>query len=431
MMDNHKGSSIEFEQLEFYDAKDDTHKDLGKDIKAVFLKHYVFYFNKDDLKLKKLVVEQNRISCDDSEKSLNNAFSKVLNKGFRELTNAITSRRTVYIHQNSLIPLIGTNVFGIVDRNTNCIEIKPLTGCNLNCIYCSVDEGNMQETRKVTDYIVEKDYLVSELRKLLSKKNITDKGLEIHIGPQGEPLLYPELAGLIKDMAGIPGVKRISMDTNGLLLSNEKVDSLVNAGLTRFNISLNSMNKKLCDKLSNRNYNLEHLKKVISYIEEKYAKNVLCEIIIAPVLIPGFNDSEEELGALIKFAQELSGLKNGIKLGIQNFLNYPGGRNPSRQKGWDEFYELLKDLEKKYGTRLILDADDFNIEKNNVLRKPFEKDDVVMAEIRCPGPAINERIAVSKERCITIHDCDKDSGLVRVKLIRDKHNVFDGILVKK
>ena len=128
---------LEFQQIEFYQEKEL--------VNVVFLKRYTFAFNKNEVKLKNLKITKNSISSDDNEKLLNKEVSKILNNGFENIINVVTGRKTVYIHQNSGIPLIGTNDFGIVDRNTNCIEIKPLTGCNLNCIYCSVDEGCLKD----------------------------------------------------------------------------------------------------------------------------------------------------------------------------------------------------------------------------------------------------------------------------------------------
>lgn len=424
-------SKIEFKQLEF--------EELSKtEVKAKFLKRYYFIFDKNELdsKLKNLKISKNSIISEDDEKTLNKEFSKILDKGFQNLMNSVTRRKTIYIHQNSSIPLIGTNYIGIVDRNTNCIEIKPSTGCNLNCIYCSVDEGFSEETNKKYDFLVEKDYLVNELKKLcaLKEKNISEKGLEIHIGPQGEPLLYPELTELIYDMRNeIKSIKRISMDTNGLMLNEKYVDELVGAGLTRFNISLNSVNKKTCDKMSNRNYNLDHLIKIIKYIDDKYASKGKCELILAPVLLSEYNDSEEELDAFMKFAVKISGLNNGIKAGFQNFLSYPRGRNPSKQKTWEEFFDILKKLENKYKTKLIFDAKDFLIEKNDVLKKPFRKDENLKVEIKCPGMYKNDRIAIAgerkkeNERAIMIHNCPQEKGTIRVKITREKHNVFDGV----
>ena len=44
-----------------------------------------------------------------------------------------------------------------------------------------------------------------------------------------------------------------------------------------------------------------------------------------------------------------------------------------------------------------------------------------MAEGRLPG----EKIAVSKDRVITLPKCDK-KGKVKVKITRSKHNIFIG-----
>jgi len=64
------------------------------------------------------------------------------------------------------IPLIGLNYFGIVDRNTSLIEVKPSTICNFNCIYCSIDAG--LSSKKPVEFVIEKDFLIEELEKLVN-----------------------------------------------------------------------------------------------------------------------------------------------------------------------------------------------------------------------------------------------------------------------
>jgi uncharacterized Fe-S cluster-containing radical SAM superfamily enzyme len=39
------------------------------------------------------------------------------------------------------IPLVGHIAFGVIDRGTNIIQVRPTSLCNLNCIFCSVDAG--------------------------------------------------------------------------------------------------------------------------------------------------------------------------------------------------------------------------------------------------------------------------------------------------
>ncbi|MFP3179020.1 MAG: radical SAM protein, partial [Thermocladium sp.] len=34
-------------------------------------------------------------------------------------------------------PLVGSLAFGIIDRGTNVIEVRPTSICSLSCIFCS------------------------------------------------------------------------------------------------------------------------------------------------------------------------------------------------------------------------------------------------------------------------------------------------------
>ena len=136
-----------------------------------------------------------------------------------DLKNKITNKKTIYIHQNSGIPLIGNNAFGLIDRNTSIIEVRCITGCNLDCIHCSVDQD-----KRPVDFVVEKDYLVQEFKELVKHKGINE--IEAHIGTQGEPLLYSPLADLITDLSVIPEVSVIALDTNGTLLTKKNPSTL-------------------------------------------------------------------------------------------------------------------------------------------------------------------------------------------------------------
>ncbi len=84
----------------------------------------------------------------------------------KKVLHSVTKRELVFITKESVIPLLGHAAFGLIDRGTNLIQVRPITGCNLNCIFCSVDEGRKSKTR-VTDYIVDPDYLVEELKKVV------------------------------------------------------------------------------------------------------------------------------------------------------------------------------------------------------------------------------------------------------------------------
>ncbi len=351
----------------------------------------------------------------DGEK-LKTKFSFLLNKHFKNLKNKLTGNKVTYIHQNSGIPLIGSIAFGIIYRNSSVIEIKPVTSCNLNCIYCSIGEGLHS---KKNDFVVEKDYLVEELGKLIQ---FAGGKVEVHIGVQGEPFLYADIDNLIADLQAMEEVQTISIDTNGTLLSREKIDQLARFAKLQINFSLDALDEELAKRLAGvKSYDVRQVKKMIAYAVEKMPRLP----VIAPVLIEGYN--EKEMEKIILWSKTL---KRPPVLGIQNFLEYKTGRRPARAAPWSRFYSLLAEWEKKYQLRLRLDRDFFNIRKARELPKPFRKREIVSAVIKCPDRFPGSVIAVSRERNISVPDCRlEEDKKIRIRITKDKHNLFAGEVV--
>jgi uncharacterized Fe-S cluster-containing radical SAM superfamily enzyme len=396
-------AKIEFQELSF-EENDDK-------IRFYFLDNYFFDVDKTEIsEIGKFKVNKNSFDFDCDENKARKKLNLIISKGFENLKNRFNNKKTIYIHKNMNIPLIGLNYFGIVDRNTSLIEVKPLTGCNFNCIYCSVDEGI--SSKKQVDFVIEKDFLVEELKKLIKQKSC-DK-LEVYINPHGEPLLYKPLGSLIRDISDIKEVKKISLNTNGLLLNKEKVDELIDSGLKKFNVSVNSIDDKTAKKMAGINYDPKKIIEICGYISSK------AELVIAPVWLPGYND--DEMPKLIEFSKEIK-----AKIGIQNFLNYKFGRNPCKQMSFEEFFKKIKEFEQKYDIKLIFDASDFNITPTDKIEKPFNKDEKIQAQILFEGRLKNEKIAFSKNRLISVPDCFK-TGKIKLKVVRSKHNIFVGVL---
>lgn len=404
-------AELKFMELDFEEEKEK--------IRINFLRNYYTQISKEELrKISDFLVNGNIIDFKGvSIESAGKKFNFILLKAFENLRNKITGKKTTYIHQNSGIPLIGNVSFGIVDRDTSLIEIKPATGCNLNCIYCSVNQDLRER-----DFVIEKDYLVQELKKLIEFK--AEKNIEVHIGVNGEPLLYAPLCSLIKDISGIKEVSRISMDTNGTLLSEKKADELIKAGLTQFNLSINAIDAEIAKKIAGTAYKISDALNIAGYIAKK------CDIIITPVLIPGIN--EPEIPKIIEFAKSLKAKnKNLPVVGIQNFLNYRFGKNPVKQIKFEEFYKRMKELENKHRIRLIFSEKDFGIRKTKKLPKPFKKGDRIDARIACNGRQNNEMIAAAKQRTITIPECSYSANrAVKIEITRSKHNIFFGKLIR-
>jgi uncharacterized Fe-S cluster-containing radical SAM superfamily enzyme len=400
-------AKVEFETLRFNERDD---------VIRVFL-YKIFYFDIPKVEIEKIgeyKVHETYIEFPlESMKKVDKKFNFLIGEYINDLKNSIGDKKSVYVHKNSGIPLIGNGAFGIVDRGTNLIEIKPITGCNLECVYCSINEP-----QKAVDFVVEPEYMIEELRKVIELKK--SEQIEIHIGCQGEPLLYDPLVELVQGIKTINRVHKISMDTNACLLTKEKANKLIRAGMNQFNISINTLDDNISKKMANGTYSIVKAREITDYISKKVDVN------IAPVLVPSFNDKKDmdELCQYVVDLQKLSRFK--VQLTIQKFLSYQFGKKPVGEEPWDNFYEKLKKLEKKYKIKLIFDASDFSIKKDDSLPKPFKKNDVVKAIIECSGRQPGEKIAVAEGRCISVAKCSKESGSVKVKILRDKHNIFFG-----
>jgi len=397
---------LSFETLLFDDRNDH--------IEGTFLNVFSFSIPKEVLsKIGEFIVEKNTISFE--TENAREKFNAILDEALLQLTNNVTKKKTVYVHRNAGIPLLGNIAFGLIDRGTNIIEVRPISGCNIRCVYCSVNEDQRE-----VDFVVDADYLADEFKKLVAFKGI--KGIEAHIASQGEPTMYADLPRLVQRIKEIPEVTTISIDTNGILLTKSRIDDLVKAGLTRVNFSINAIDAQVAKKIADvgDGYNIQKVLDTAKYLSDKV------ELIIAPVYVSGWNDAELE--KIIEFTKSLKNTRFEPKCYIQNFLNYRFGRNPAKSLDFEKFFEKLKELEKKHGIKLIINAADFGIVKTKSLPKPFKEGDVVRAKTVSVGRLPNEVLAVANDRVISLFNPRKE-GMVNVKITQDKHNLFYGVVV--
>ena len=291
----------------------------------------------------------------------------------------------IYIDKNSQIPLMGVDFLGIIDRGTNIIEIKPLTLCNLKCKYCFVSANDYE-----TNFMINSDYLISKVKELVVIKG--NYKLEVHIAPYGEILLYPELETLLYQLSKINGIETISMQSNGLLLSKDMIIKLKSNGLTRLNLSLNTLREDLACYLCNcTQYNIETLLQNIYLLLDS---NI--DLLVAPVWFPRENDKDiEDIIQLILNLRKQGYSDRQTQIGIQKYLVYKTGRKLKKikPKSWDYFYYQLSQLEKKYNLKLKLGPIDFGIHKRALISDVrFRKGDIIKVHIISKGRWQNECI---------------------------------------
>jgi uncharacterized Fe-S cluster-containing radical SAM superfamily enzyme len=327
----------------------------------------------------------------------------------------------VHITEESQIPLMGSLYFGVIDRGTSLLQVRPSCGCNLNCPFCSVDAGPDSKTR-ATSYEVEMEYLLGAVQEIARFKG---PGVECHIDSPGEPLMYRRLPELVAALRGIPEVTAISVQTNGTLLTPALVGALESAGLDRINLSLHAIDPAIARMLAGVEW--FDIDKVMASARDVARSRI--DLLIAPVYIPGINDGE--IPKLIRFAQEIGAGKRFPPLGIQKFEHYRYGRSPKgvKAQSWWQFYNRsLRPWEKEYGLPLELNpARDFRTVRRPFVPLAFDKGEKVTVEIRAPGWIHGEMLGVARNRVVSVYNCEKQAGNVRVKIVSTKHNIYTGM----
>lgn len=322
----------------------------------------------------------------------------------------------IQIDENSGIPLIGALPFGIIDRGSNLLQVRATTICNMRCPFCSTSANDLN--RHPVNYQVDLDYLLRWIKEVVDFKNCN---VEINIDSVGEPSSYPYLAELVKGVRKFENVKVVSMQSNGTLFNEKLIKDLEEAGLTRINLSLHSLDKEKSKILFGMShYNLD---KVLDNI--KLINNSKIELCLTPVYLPGVNDNDVE--SIIKFAKEIN-----CRIAIQKYEIHKTGRKMKKVKEmtyW-KFYKKLEEWEKQYNIKLKIGPRDLNIFRVKSLPKPFKENEIVKLEIKAPGWQANQMLGVAKNRAVTILNCDKPvNSFVKARIVNDKNNIYIAELV--
>jgi len=383
---------------------------------SLLMKNFSFPVSKNDLLGAGAIrVGEDFLEFDDKNK-LKSVLS-VIDKGLCHLKNNVTNKPAIYLHQGLGIPLIGHVGFGIIDRGTNAIEVKPVTGCNLKCVFCSVD----QDLRS-RDFVIEEEFLISELEKLLILKR---NKCYIFINAHGEPLFYSPLNRLIRDLKYNKKVKEVILITNASLLSKTKIDEFLECGLDQINVSIHSLDQNRSKLLSGvKGYDLTAILDIIIY-----AKNKGIRVVVAPVVLFGskklerasLESNEKDMFDIARFCKE-----QRIFFSAQNYLSYKLGKRISKEKSFEEFYVFLDKIKEMYGNDIFNLA--MEITKDDVLKNPFRKGEIVRLEKNFKGFLESECICVLRDRLISaLGKVNKNN--FNAKIIRTKDNIIKGIIL--
>lgn len=162
-------------------------------------------------------------------------------------------------------------------RTIDYIRISVTDRCNLRCVYCMPEKG--------VDLLKHQEMMsFEEIYNLV--KALVPSGIKKIRLTGGEPLVRSGIENLIKMLRSIPEIEDITLTTNGILLE-EMAEGLKAAGLTRVNVSLDSLEESRFKQIT-RWGNLDKVLKGIDKAIETGLKPVKINV----VAIKGFNDDE-------------------------------------------------------------------------------------------------------------------------------------------
>jgi len=320
------------------------------------------------------------------------------------------------------IPLVGCIAFGLIDRGTNLIQVRPISTCPLSCIFCSTNAGPKSRIRQA-EYIVPLDYIIEEFEKMVAFKG--RRKIEAHIDTVGDPLTYPKIVELVFGLNQIEGVEVVSLQTHGSILNEKTLDRLSEAGLTRINLSIDALNLELARKIADTEwYDVEKIVKLMQHI----TSNTSIDLLIAPVWVPKIND--EEMPKIIELAKKIRAGKRFPALGIQKYEIHKHGRKVKGVKSpsWRDFYAKLREWEKEFNIKLVLRPEDFGIHKRRMLPVPYRKYESVRVKVVGPGWLRREKLAVtlSGDRAVTLVNAEEIpvGAKLKARVVANKHNIL-------
>ncbi len=198
-------------------------------------------------------------------------------------------------------------------RKINYLRISVTDRCNLRCTYCMPEAGlPLTPHEQILTY--------EELLRIV--RVFSEEGISKVRLTGGEPLIRKGIVRFISTLAGIKGIKDLSLTTNGVLLKEFAYD-LKMAGLKRVNISLDSLNRERFFRITRR----DHFDLVWAGIEEALRIG-LSPVKLNMVAICGLNDDEIESFAQLTFNLPISirfieymPLGNGVEWDKSDFLS--------------------------------------------------------------------------------------------------------------
>jgi cyclic pyranopterin phosphate synthase len=161
-------------------------------------------------------------------------------------------------------------------RNIHYLRISLTDHCNLRCVYCMPEDMTFRPNAELMQ-----DDEVIRLVRLFASLGINKFRLT-----GGEPTVRLHIVDLVREIANQPGVRSLSMTTNGVLLAR-LAEPLRQAGLQRVNISIDTLDAEKFHRLT-RWGSLEDVWRGILAAE----RAGLTPVKLNAVIVRGYNETD-------------------------------------------------------------------------------------------------------------------------------------------
>lgn len=132
-------------------------------------------------------------------------------------------------------------MFDAKGRSIHYLRLSVTDLCNLRCRYCMPDGVEKLEREDILTY--------EEFLRLAAL--FAQCGVDTVRVTGGEPLVRKDVDYLVARLKAIPGIRRVTMTTNGVLLAKQ-LPALLSAGLDSVNISLDTLSPEQFTRITAR-----------------------------------------------------------------------------------------------------------------------------------------------------------------------------------
>jgi len=178
----------------------------------------------------------------------------------------------------------------------NKLRLAITNSCNLSCFYCH-NEGQPHGAPHAT---LSLEY-VKNMIKFLQENNVYVESINL---TGGEPLMHPDLLGIVAECAKV--TDKVRLNTNATLLTEKKIDDLIASGVTSFKIGVDSLfAEQSKPNLKSNPTDIEKIKQLIKYAANKFDNSVYADTkkgVVLNTVVTKHN--YQRVDDMIKFAME-------------------------------------------------------------------------------------------------------------------------------